>query len=444
MAIKTITLPGLGESVTEASISNWLVKPGDIVERYQPIAEATSDKVTTDIPSDFAGIVKELLVELDTDIAIHEPIMTIEVEGTEVKEATTSEATETAMIPEEKPAVQQETVEAPLASMSGAIASNEEANKEIDVFSETKKMSTEGMRYSPAVLKISQERGIDLSQVKGTGRNGRITRKDVLNFTPSEQPAAAENQQLIAEEKTVEAPAPLSPGNDTVVKPDGVRKAIAKRMVQSVNEIPHAWLMVEADVTELVKLRNAHKDEFKKQEGISLSFYPFFIKAVVQALKKHPKMNASWVDNEITYFKDINISVAVATDEHLFVPVIKNADEYSVMGIAKEVNRLAQAARNHTLKPEQMQGGTITVNNTGSFGSVMSQGIINYPQAAILQIESINKRVVPTDDGGFKFADMINLCLSIDHRILDGLAAGRFLADVKENLKQFKNESDIY
>lgn len=442
MVIKTITLPGLGESVTEASISNWLVKPGDSVERYQPIAEATSDKVTTEIPSDFEGTVKELLVELDTDIPIHAPIMTIEVAGTDGEKAVVAL--------EEEPDIQEETVEAPVACMSGAIASNMEANKDVETSDKVEKISGEGMRYSPAVLKISQEKGIDLSQVKGTGRNGRITRKDVLNYTPAEQPEAVQpaqtgqpTQQITDEKPSVQLNEQHE-GQNTVVQPDGVRKAIAKRMVQSVNEIPHAWLMVEADVTELVKLRNAYKENFKKQEGISLSFYPFFIKAVVQALKKHPKMNASWVNNEITYFKDINISVAVATDEHLFVPVIKHADEYSVMGIAKEVNRLAQAARNNTLKPEQMQGGTITVNNTGSFGSVMSQGIINYPQAAILQIESINKRVVPTDDGGFKFADMINLCLSIDHRILDGLAAGRFLAEVKENLKQFKNESDIY
>ncbi len=390
MAIKTIVLPGLGESVTEASITNWLVQPGDQIERYQAIAEATSDKVTTEIPSDYAGTVKELLVEVDRDIPIHEPIMTIEVAMSQDEETV-----EETVRPAEKAAADQ----------------------------------TKQGRYSPAVLKLSQERHINLAEVTGTGRHGRITRKDILNFRPEQ---AAEEQAAVTSTAA------------EVVQTDGVRKAIAKRMVQSVNEIPHAWMMVEADVTELVKLRNAHKTTFKEQEGISLSFYPFFIKAVAQALKKHPKMNASWVDNEITFFKDINISIAVATDNHLFVPVIRNADELSVKGIAKEVDRLAQAARNNSLTAEQMQGGTITVNNTGSFGSVMSQGIINYPQAAILQIESINKRVVPTEEGGLKFADIINLCLSIDHRILDGLAAGRFLADVKNNLLQFNSEADIY
>ncbi|TDL94271.1 2-oxo acid dehydrogenase subunit E2 [Macrococcus brunensis] len=397
MAIKTIVLPGLGESVTEASITNWLVQPGDQVERYQPIAEATSDKVTTEIPSDFAGTVKELLVELDKDIPIHDPIMTIEVAGEQEEEE---------------------------------VAEDHDKSLNDDASAKDVPEEKHQMRYSPAVLKLSQERHIDLSQVTGTGRHGRITRKDILNFQPQK---AAEKSETVTPAAATE-----------VMQTDGVRKAIAKRMVQSVNEIPHAWMMVEADVTELVKLRNAHKTTFKEQEGISLSFYPFFIKAVAQALKKHPKMNASWVDNEITFFKDINISIAVATDDHLFVPVIRNADELSVKGIAKEVDRLAKAVRNNSLTSEQMQGGTITVNNTGSFGSVMSQGIINYPQAAILQIESINKRVIPTEEGGLKFADMINLCLSIDHRILDGLAAGRFLADVKSNLLQFNNESDIY
>ncbi|ULG74268.1 dihydrolipoamide acetyltransferase family protein [Macrococcus brunensis] len=397
MAIKTIVLPGLGESVTEASITNWLVQPGDQIERYQPIAEATSDKVTTEIPSDFAGTVKELLVELDKDIPIHDPIMTIEVAGEQEEEE---------------------------------VAEDHDKSLNDDASAKDVPEEKHQMRYSPAVLKLSQERHIDLSQVTGTGRHGRITRKDILNFQPQK---AAEKSETVTPAAATE-----------VMQTDGVRKAIAKRMVQSVNEIPHAWMMVEADVTELVKLRNAHKTTFKEQEGISLSFYPFFIKAVAQALKKHPKMNASWVDNEITFFKDINISIAVATDDHLFVPVIRNADELSVKGIAKEVDRLAKAVRNNSLTSEQMQGGTITVNNTGSFGSVMSQGIINYPQAAILQIESINKRVIPTEEGGLKFADMINLCLSIDHRILDGLAAGRFLADVKSNLLQFNNESDIY
>ncbi|MEG2708050.1 MAG: dihydrolipoamide acetyltransferase family protein, partial [Vagococcus sp.] len=241
------------------------------------------------------------------------------------------------------------------------------------------------------------------------------------------------------------APAPVfASGNDEVVPADGVRKAIAKKMVQSVNEIPHAWIMVEADVTNIVNLRNSVKNDFKKQEGISLSFFPFFAKAVIQAMKKNPKINTSWQDGNIIYHNDINLSIAVTTDENLFVPVIKNADNLSLAGLTKEINRLATDVRNGSLSNADMQGGTFTLNNTGSIGSVTSMGIINHPQAAILQVESINKRIVPTQDGGFKTADMVNLCLSIDHRILDGQQAGKFLKDVKENLARFSSESDIY
>ena len=214
-------------------------------------------------------------------------------------------------------------------------------------------------------------------------------------------------------------------------------------MVQSVNEIPHAWLMVEADVTNLAQLRNSLKDEFKQQEGLSLSFFPF-CQSSHSSVKEKSKINTSWDDGSIIYHKDVNLSIAVTTDEHLYVPVIQQADNYSIAGLAKEINRLAQEVRQGTLASKEMQGGTFTLNNTGTLGSVQSMGIINHPQAAILQVESINKRLVPTADGGFKVADMVNLCLSIDHRILDGQQAGKFLRDVKDNLAKYNADTDIY
>ena len=293
-----------------------------------------------------------------------------------------------------------------------------------------------------------------MNQVEGSGKHGRITRKDVQNFDVTSQrsgngdlpkPSLQAQKEMKKKEAVSEkAPATYSSSGDDVVPADGIRKAIAKKMVQSTSEIPHAWLMVEADVSNIVKLRNQTKEQFKKQEGISLSYFPFFVKAVVQALKKHKVINASWDNGNIVYHKDINISVAVATDEHLFVPVIKNADDYSISGLSKEISRLAGLARDGKLGSQDIQGGTMTVNNTGSFGSVQSMGIINHPQAAILQVESITKRFVPIENGGFKAADMINLCLSIDHRLIDGLQAGRFLNDVKENLQKFTDESDLY
>lgn len=429
MAVKEILLPSLGESVTEASVVQWLVQPGDSVKRYSPLMEVVSDKVTTEVPSDFDGVVKELLVELDTDYPIGTVLMTMEVEG--------AEETPAAPKVEEAPA-KAETPAAPVAEKAAAPAA--------------KPAGKNAGRYSPAVMKLAQEKGIDLAQVVGTGKEGRITRKDILNFTPG-QAVAAPVETAAPVAAAAPTPAPTAPkaaapvvasGNDEIVPADGVRKAIAKKMVQSVNEIPHAWIMVEADVTNIVNLRNSVKNDFKQQEGISLSFFPFFAKAVVQAMKKNPKINTSWQDGNIVYHKDINLSIAVTTDENLFVPVIHNADNLSLAGLTKEINRLAKDVRSGSLSNADMQGGTFTLNNTGSLGSVQSMGIINHPQAAILQVESINKRIVPTKDGGFKTADMVNLCLSIDHRILDGQQAGQFLRDVKENLARFSSESDIY
>ncbi|UQR16873.1 2-oxo acid dehydrogenase subunit E2 [Enterococcus faecalis] len=432
MATKEIKMPHLGESVTEAAIVQWLVKPGDSVKRYDPLMEVVSDKVTTEVPSDFDGVVKEFLISLDTDVPIGTAVMTLETEET-------TEETEVATLAPVKEASAEQAQEHETAETTSTATSHQKNNG----------------RYSPAVLKIAQEKKIDLTQVTGTGRDGRITRKDVTNFTPtqartpektvspgtspsiSEEPVASQNESAAIASLTETT-------TDKIVSADPVRKAIAKKMVQSVNEIPHAWLMVEADVTNLVQLRNSLKDEFKQQEGLSLSFFPFFAKAVIQALKKNPKINTSWDDGSIIYHKDVNLSIAVTTDEHLYVPVIQQADNYSIAGLAKEINRLAQEVRQGTLTSKEIQGGTFTLNNTGTLGSVQSMGIINHPQAAILQVESINKRLVPTADGGFKVADMVNLCLSIDHRILDGQQAGKFLRDVKDNLAKYNADTDVY
>lgn len=432
MATKEIKMPHLGESVTEAAIVQWLVKPGDSVKRYDPLMEVVSDKVTTEVPSDFDGVVKEFLISLDTDVPIGTAVMTLETEETTEK-----------------------TEEATLAPVKEASAEQAQEHETVETTSTATSHQKNNGRYSPAVLKIAQEKKIDLTQVTGTGRDGRITRKDVTNFTPtqartpektvspgtspsiSEEPVASQNESAAIA-------SPTETTTDKIVSADPVRKAIAKKMVQSVNEIPHAWLMVEADVTNLVQLRNSLKDEFKQQEGLSLSFFPFFAKAVIQALKKNPKINTSWDDGSIIYHKDVNLSIAVTTDEHLYVPVIQQADNYSIAGLAKEINRLAQEVRQGTLASKEMQGGTFTLNNTGTLGSVQSMGIINHPQAAILQVESINKRLVPTADGGFKVADMVNLCLSIDHRILDGQQAGKFLRDVKDNLAKYNADTDVY
>lgn len=308
------------------------------------------------------------------------------------------------------------------------------------------------------MLRLAGEHNIDLEQVEGTGAGGRITRKDIQRIiasgaapqadaAPEKQPdtnaaGASEPVQKPAQAAPQAAP-PQSAAGDVEIPVTGIRHAIATNMVRSKHEIPHAWTMMEVDVTSLVSYRNKIKDEFKKKEGFSLTFFAFFVKAVAQALKEFPQMNSMWAGDK-SFRKDINISIAVATDDALYVPVIKHADEKTIKGIAREIYELAHKVRSGKLTSGDMSGGTFTVNNTGSFGSVQSMGIINHPQAAILQVESIVKRPVVMEHGMIAVRDMVNLCLSLDHRVLDGLVCGRFLARVKEILEQIDDHTSIY
>jgi len=428
MALEQIKMPQLGESVTEGTIEKWLVKPGDHVNKYDPLAEVNTDKVTAEVPSSFTGVVKELIASEGDTLAVGEIVCTIETEGggsEEVIEAAPEQPTAETVKPAE---VQKHA--APVEREKGAKA-----------------------RYSPAVLKLSQEHGIDLTLVNGTGNEGRITRKDLLKIIESgEIPVAAPAETIaaqapVASQASAPAPKAAAPANIPVAVGDieipvtGVRKAIAANMLRSKHEAPHAWTMIEVDVTSLVQYRDSIKNEFKQKEGFNVTYFAFFVKAVAQALKEFPMMNSMWAGDKIVQKKDINISIAVATEEALFVPVIKQADEKTIKGIAREVTELAGKVRAGKLKSEEMQGGTFTVNNTGSFGSVQSMGIINYPQAAILQVESIVKRPVIMDGGMIAARDMVNLCLSLDHRVLDGLVCGRFLARLKEILENISKEN---
>nr|WP_202611379.1 dihydrolipoamide acetyltransferase family protein [Listeria monocytogenes] len=406
-------MPKLGESVTEGTISSWLVKPGDTVEKYDAIAEVLTDKVTAEIPSSFSGTIKEILAEEDETLEVGEVICTIE-----TADAGSSEPVAEVEQTETKAPEKQETKQVKLAD---APASG---------------------RFSPAVLRIAGENNIDLSTVEGTGKGGRITRKDLLQVIENGPVVTKQDvqSQSAPQEKTA-TPAPVrSAAGDREIPINGVRKAIAKHMSVSKQEIPHAWMMVEVDATGLVRYRNAVKDSFKKEEGYSLTYFAFFIKAVAQALKEFPQLNSTWAGDKIIEHANINISIAIAAGDLLYVPVIKNADEKSIKGIAREISELAGKARNGKLSQADMEGGTFTVNSTGSFGSVQSMGIINHPQAAILQVESIVKRPVIIDDM-IAVRDMVNLCLSIDHRILDGLLAGKFLQAIKANVEKISKEN---
>ncbi|MDR7237025.1 dihydrolipoamide acetyltransferase family protein [Neobacillus drentensis] len=432
MVIEQIKMPQLGESVTEGTISKWLVSVGDKVNKYDPLAEVMTDKVNAEVPSSFTGVIKELIAEEGETLAVGEIVCTIEMEGGTAQDA---------------PAAI--TSDAPSTNGTESAEPADQGNK---------------ARYSPAVLKISQEHGIDLTKVSGTGAGGRITRKDLLKLIESgtipvagqiveadKEPAVvqASKQETVQPVSTQTTPAPavnipVAVG-DIEIPVTGIRKAIAANMLRSKHEAPHAWTMIEVDATNLVEYRNSLKDDFKKKEGFNLTFFAFFVKAVAQALKEYPQINSMWAGDKIIQKKDINISIAVATDDALYVPVIKQADEKTIKGIAREISELAGKVRTGKLKSDDMQGGTFTVNNTGSFGSVQSMGIINYPQAAILQVESIVKRPVVMNNGMIAVRDIVNLCMSLDHRVLDGLVCGRFLQRVKEILENTsKSTTSIY
>ncbi|MDR6224608.1 dihydrolipoamide acetyltransferase family protein [Desmospora profundinema] len=428
-----ITMPQLGESVTEGTITKWLKQPGDSVSKYEPLCEVATDKVNAEVPSTITGTLSEIVTGEGETVEVGVVICRID-EGGEGNG----------------------TPEAPAEAKEAAPADDITTPSPAE---EKEEAGTMKGRYSPAVLRLAQEHEIDLEQVRGSGRGGRITRKDILQVI--EQGGTPQAAQAAVEVKEDEAPAaaPDAPeqkremaaeraagvtleNGDQEVPLTSVRKTIAQRMVTSKHEAPHAWTMVQADVTGLVKLRKKLKDEFKQREGVSLTYMPFFIKAVVDSIKEFPYLNAAWGGDKIILKKRINISIAVATDDALYVPVIHDADEKSILGLAKAVHQLAEKTRAGKLTMDDLSGGTFTVNNTGSFGSIASQPIINHPQAAILSMESIVKQPVIHDDM-IAVRDLVNLCLSLDHRILDGLMAGRFLQRVKERLEAYGPDTQI-
>ena len=412
-------MPQLGESVTEGTITKWLVQPGDTIKKYEPIAEVMTDKVSAEVPSSYNGVVKELHVQEDETVSVGTVICSVETDEVSVEQTNAAN---------EKSVVQDET-----------------KAEEKDTSSRT--------RYSPAVLKLAQENEIDLSQVEGSGKSGRITRKDLEKIIASggQQQASQQTEPVqqtpVAPERTNKAEATqevTTSAGDIEIPVTGIRKAIASNMVRSKHEIPHAWTMIEVDVTRLVQFRQKKKDAFKEREGYNLTFLPFFMKAVTEALKEFPEVNSVWAGDKIIRKKDINLSMAVSTEDALYVPVIHGADDKSIKGLAKSIHELAGKVRSGALSSADSQGGTFTINNTGSFGSIQSAPIINYPQAAILSIESIVKRpvVIEQPEGdSIAIRHMVNLCLSLDHRILDGLVCGQFLASIKRKLEQFSEES---
>ena len=458
----TIELPHVGESVVEGTIGKWLKQPGDTVKRYEPLVEIVTDKVTMEVPSPVEGSVVKLLAEegetLPMGAAIAEVATADSPEGSEPETAaieveTTppgtpdSPSTTGYLLRDVTPVGPTGGAAVELAEPTGTTASADPVRPApatpvptTQPHTATTIISSGQARLSPAVRRLAQEHSVDLSLIQGTGLGGRITRDDILQYLET-GPAHA----LATSPAPVRQPAGENSANglETHVPLSPVRRMIAEAMVRSVTEIPHAWSTVEVDVSGLVALRASVRAEFEQKQGGSLTYLPFVIKAVVEALREFSTMNATWGGDKIILKNRVNLGLAVAAPEGLIVPVLHNADQFSIAGLAAGANDLAERARTKKLTLDDVQGGTFTLNNTGALGSYVSGPIINYPQAGILTTETIQKRAVVIDDA-IAIRSMMNLCLSFDHRINDGAEASGFLAAVKNKLQTFAPGASIY
>jgi len=430
----TVKMPQLGETVTEGTVGRWLKKVGEAVAKYEPLLKVETDKVASEIPSPFAGTLAKILVEEGTTVPVGAAVC-------EINESASAGATP----------VQQT---APLttsgnASQSAVSAVPAVSNVEQPAAQRLQVAVRDGIRYSPAVRKLAREHRLDLGQLTGSGRGGRLTAKDVMQhvesgsarFSPAAQAASAvtsvspERPAPVAAHVKPAAVAPPAEG-DTAIRVTQMRKTIAEHMVLSKTTIPHAWSMVEADLTDLVKWREREKDAFKAREGVNLTYLPIVVLAVCGALREFPLVNATWAGDKIILRKQINVGIAVDIEDGLVVPVIKDADHMSLSGVARKLVDLVNKARSRKLTMEEMSDGTITVDNTGALGSIASYPIINPPQAAIITTEAIVKRPWVVNDA-IAIRSIMNLCLSLDHRVLDGSVASRFLQSVKRRLEPF-------
>ena len=443
---KPVTMPQLGESVTEGTITRWLKAEGDEVEMDEPLAEVDTDKVNTELPSPVAGTIEKFLVSEGTTVDVGTEIALVATDGdSAAADAPTQENVADAAPTEEFPASDTEAQpvadqERPAASTS---RSDGDGRGEIED-AETLRLT----RSSPVVRRLAEEHDVEIADVPGSGTGGRVTRKDIEGFIEAggaEREAEKPAPQEVATPEPAAEPEPERVSvydGDRVVDLTGIRRAIANRMAASKREAPHAWTMVEVDMSGLVALREREKATFLEREGVKLTFLPFIVKAVVESLKENPVLNSVWDGDRIILRKRINIGVAVDLEDALIVPVIPDADELNITGLTRRIDDLVGRARAGELGTEDITGGTFTVNNPGSLGSVVSTPIINHPQAAILSAEAIVKRPVVMNDA-IAVRSMMNLEVSFDHRVLDGGAALRFLNAVKRRLEAYGPGSEI-
>ena len=436
MAGKTtrVVMPQLGESVHEGTISRWLVKPGDQVVEFEPMLEVDTDKVNAEVPAPVSGILREILAKEGETVQAGAEIAVVETGG-DSKVTATPEAP--AQAPKEEKLLPTGG-EVPAKPAEGRKVEKEQllpTGGEVPAKPAEGPAPNEPHRYSPGVQMAASDLKVDLSQVTGTGLGGRVTKKDVQDFAASAKAAPAARPAPAAS---------VAPGEgDQVVQLTRVRRLIAENMTRSKSTIPHAWQTQEVDMSGVVANRNANKAAFQKQEGFSLTYLPYVMAAALSALREHPEVNSSFNETELIVHRDINLGISVGLEDTLLVPVVRRADGLSIAGLARAVNDLATRARNKQLKADELSGGTFTVNNSGSFGTLFSYSVINPGQAGILTMEAIVDRPMAVN-GMIGIKPMMYLCFSFDHRVLDGLQAARFLTSCRKWLEAVSLETPVY
>jgi len=436
-----IIMPQMGESIVEGTITKWLKKPGDKVQRDEPLFEISTDKVDAEIPAPASGVLQEIKVSEGTTVGVNTVVGTISADGEGAAKPAPAAAAPKPAAAEEKEVAKP--APAP-ATAKTAPAKPAPAQESAD----------EEARSSPLVRKIAREHGVALSQISGTGLGGRITKQDILSFienqsstaaTPSAaaaQPSATAAQSAPASRPAAPpAPAPY-PGD--LVPMSNMRKLIAKHMIESRRTSAHVHCMYEVDFTRIVNLRARQKNGFEQRHGVRLTFMPFFVRAAIIALQQWPIINATIEGENIRYHRQINVGIAVALDWGLIVPVLKNAGDLNFLGLQRGITDLGERARHKKLKPEDVEGSTFTVTNPGQFGAVFGLPIINQPNSAIMGVGGITKMplVVTDDDGSDSIAirSVVHLTLGYDHRLIDGAVADQFMAQVKKNLENWNEE----
>jgi pyruvate dehydrogenase E2 component (dihydrolipoamide acetyltransferase) len=435
-----IIMPQMGESIVEGTITKWLKKPGDKVQRDEPLFEISTDKVDAEIPAPASGVLQEIKVTEGTTVGVNTVVGTIAVDGEAA--ATPAKAAASAPSPAaEKPVAAKAEVKkteekspAPAPPPAPAPAAQQE---------------DEEARSSPLVRKIAREHGVSLSQISGTGLGGRITKQDIMQFIESQgssQPAPATPSAPAQPAAAALAPRPAAPAPypGDLVPMTNMRKIIAQRMIESRRTSAHVHCMYEVDFTRIVNLRNKHKVGFEQRHGARLTFMPFFVRAAVIALQQWPIINASLEGDNIRYHRHINMGIAVALDWGLIVPVLKNAGDLNFLGLQRGISDLGERARTKKLKPEDVEGSTFTVTNPGQFGAVFGLPIINQPNSAIMGVGGITKQpmVITDKDGTDSIAirSVVHLTLGYDHRLIDGAVADQFMDLVKKTLQTWNEE----